>query len=180
MRARTSPARTTESRETMHSIEVSQAYAAGARQARESAMAAAAATQQALIQSLLTRFYAASALCVMGNMHQLGVADGLRSALSLATGLDEVTLGYRLERTLLPHTDAFAVVTQVAGEGEVIMHVENGQQTRIEDRLFSLRHQALIATAHPLAGYFAEHHAPQHARPLAAAQPAGTCTGASA
>lgn len=180
MRTRTSPARTAKHLETMHSIEVSQAHAAGARQARESAMAAAAATQQALIEGLLTRYYAASALSVMGNLHQSGVADGLRSALSLATGLDEITLGYRLERTLLPDTDAFAVVTQVAGEGEVVMHVKDGQQTRIEDRLFSLRHQALIATGHPLAGYFAEHYAPQHTRPLVAAQPASTHTGASA
>lgn len=170
----------TEQHATLAPVEASQAYAAGARQARESAMAAAAATQQALIEGLLTRYYAASALSVMGNMHQSGVADGLRSALSLATGIDEITLGYRLERSLLPDTDAFAVVTQVAGEGEVVMHVENGQQTRVEDRLFSLRHQALIASGHPLAGYFAEHHAPQHARPLSAAQPAGTCTGASA
>lgn len=103
-----------------------------------------------LIARVTRRYYHANALSVSGNRHQTDVAQGIMNALAEITGMNAITVGYRLDHGLsLTDLSEFCVVDN---NGTLPVILRKGTEVRepVADRLDRLRAEALKADNHPL------------------------------
>lgn len=108
-----------------------------------------------LIEDLVTDYYQADALAHLagpGREFQTGVTDGIVQALGHVTGVDTIRLRFRLE-TGQPVTGTgwAAVNTAPVGADPVVVLRHDGIEEPVEQRLRTLREQALHRRGHPLA-----------------------------
>lgn len=113
-----------------------------------------------LVDRLTTRYYAASALVALsfktgdGNSHQIGVMDGLIRAISEVTGINTITVGYKMSHGIPVTSNWIAVNDHPSPLDNDIRLLHDGIREPIQDRLDHLHQQALTATGHPLAKSF--------------------------
>lgn len=103
-----------------------------------------------LIARVSRRYYLAHALSTNGNRHQSDMSHGIMYALAEITGIDTITLGYRLSHGLsLTDMSEFCVADN---DGTLPVILREGTEARepVAERLDRLHREALAADNHPM------------------------------